>query len=55
MREDMQKRKALAAKGKRGSGINDIEVEIAGATQVQDLLNESQENYPQDEGLMSTK
>ena len=41
MREDMQKRKALAARGKRSSGLADVEVEIAGAEKIQDLLNES--------------
>ena len=38
MREDMQKRKAMANKSKKGGGI---EIEIAGASEVQDLLNES--------------
>ena len=43
----MQKRKAMASK-KKGNG-NEFEVEIAGADQVRDLLNESQDLPDSDE------
>ena len=43
MREDMQKRKAMASKNKN----NGAEFEIAGVDQVQDLLNESVDLPPQ--------
>lgn len=52
MREDMQKRKAMAAKGKKSAGASDIEVEIAGAEKLNDLINESMQ---QDDGMMSTQ
>ena len=39
MREDMQKRKAMAAKGKNPGG--GFEIEVAGADKIQDLLDES--------------
>ena len=57
MREDMMKRKAMAAKSKKSAGASDVEVEIAGAEKLEDLLAESKEIYkqPESDELMNTK
>ena len=46
MREDMQKRKSMAAMKKKGG--SDVDIEIIGVSQndIDKLASESQENYP---------